>query len=48
MEETDVFKLSSYDGLIEKLQELVIDDNPRAFSLYIEGDLIELREEKLT
>lgn len=43
----EVFSLSSYDALVEKLIELTNDNKGHSFSLYIEGEILELREESL-
>jgi hypothetical protein len=43
----EVVTLSSYESLIKKLKELVTDNNGHAFSLYVEGEIIELREEQI-
>lgn len=43
----EVITLSSYDALVEKLIELTSDNRGHSFSLYIEGEEIELREESL-
>lgn len=43
----EVVTISSYDSLIEKLKEIVSDNKGHSFSLYIEGETIELREEQI-
>ena len=43
----EVITLSSYDTLVEKLIELTDDNKGHSFSLYIEGETIELREEHI-
>lgn len=45
--EVEIISVSSYDALVQKLQELTADNKQHSFSIYIEGETIELREEPL-
>ena len=45
--EVEIITVSSYDALVQKLQELTADNKQHLFSIYIEGEIIELREESL-